>query len=195
MDLGATLDFLAARAIPGVEALRRHDVHAARCACRAARRWPRSATAAGTSRASLRLTDQRDLIAAVARLRRLLDLDADPVAIDNLLGADPQLALLVRKRAGLRSPGAVDGFEMAMRAVVGQQISVSGARTILGRIAAEHGTIAFEGEPWVLFPSADDFAATDPATLPMPRKRAATLHAVAAEVASGGLTLDPERRP
>ena len=190
MDLGATLDFLGTRAIPGVEA---YDGSTFSRTLRlpGGPALAQISDGGGYVRCQLRLTDQRDLIAAVARLRRLLDLDADPVAIDNLLGADPQLTLLVRKQAGLRSPGAVDGFEMAMRAVVGQQISVSGARTILGRIAAEHGTIAFEGEPWVLFPSADDFAATDPATLPMPRKRAATLHTVAAEVASGGLTLDP----
>jgi AraC family transcriptional regulator of adaptative response / DNA-3-methyladenine glycosylase II len=91
----------------------------------------------------------------------------------------------------LRSPGAVDGFEMAMRAVVGQQISVTGARTILGRIAADFGAVAFNGEPWLLFPSATDFASTDPAGLPMPRKRAATLHTLAGALASGELALDP----
>jgi AraC family transcriptional regulator of adaptative response / DNA-3-methyladenine glycosylase II len=142
-------------------------------------------------RCRLRLTDQRDLITAVARLRQLLDLDADPVAIDTALESDPHLATLVRKRSGLRSPGAVDGFEMAVRAVVGQQISVSGARTILGRIAAEFGTSAFDGEPWRLFPSAADFVATAPSGLPMPLRRAATLHAIADAMADGELALDP----
>ena len=66
-------------------------------------------------------------MAAVSRVRALLDLDADPVAVDLLLGADPHLAPLVARRPGLRSPGAVDALEMAVRAIVGQQISVSGA--------------------------------------------------------------------
>jgi AraC family transcriptional regulator of adaptative response / DNA-3-methyladenine glycosylase II len=80
---------------------------------------------------------------------------------------------------------------MAMRAVVGQQISVRGARTILGRIAADLGTVAFEGEPWLLFPSAAEFAASDAAVLPMPRRRAVTLLTIAAEVAAGDIALDP----
>ena len=91
----------------------------------------------------------------MARLRRLLDLDADPVAVDEVLAGLPALAGLVRRRPGLRSPGAVDGFEMAVRAIVGQQVSVAGARTVLGRIVAEHGRPAFESEAaagW-LFPA------------------------------------------
>jgi AraC family transcriptional regulator of adaptative response / DNA-3-methyladenine glycosylase II len=78
---------------------------------------------------------------------------------------------------------------MAVRAVVGQQISVAGARTLLGRIAADHGTAVFERHR--LFPTAEQFATLDPATLPMPRARAATLHALAEASASGGLQLDP----
>jgi len=83
----------------------------------------------------------------------------------------------------------VDGFEMAMRAIVGQQITVVGARTLLGRIATSFGTPVFD--EWRLFPSAESFAATVPDALPMPRRRAATLHAVAGATASGALTLDP----
>ncbi len=78
------------------------------------------------------MSDQRDLVAAVSRVRTLLDLDSDPVAVDAVLGHDPKLAGAVLAHPGLRSPGAVDGFEMAMRAIVGQQISVAGARTIVG---------------------------------------------------------------
>jgi AraC family transcriptional regulator, regulatory protein of adaptative response / DNA-3-methyladenine glycosylase II len=190
MDLDATLEFLGVRAIPGVESY--DGVTFTRTL-----NLPGGPGLAEISdgaefvRCRLRLTEQRDLITAVARLRRLLDLDADPVAVDNVLHADPRLAPLVVKRAGLRSPGAVDGFEMAVRAVVGQQISVRGAGTILGRMAAEFGTVAFEGEPWLLFPSAARFADTDPMALPMPRKRAGTLHTVAAALANGDLALDP----
>jgi AraC family transcriptional regulator of adaptative response / DNA-3-methyladenine glycosylase II len=130
-------------------------------------------------------------VTVVARVRRLLDLDADPCAIDAHLATDPSLAPLVAKRPGLRSAGAVDGFEMAVRAVVGQQISVSGARTVLGRIVAEHGPIAFDGQDFRLFPAAADFADIDPTTLPMPRARGRTLIALARACASGELTLDP----
>jgi AraC family transcriptional regulator of adaptative response / DNA-3-methyladenine glycosylase II len=84
--------------------------------------------------ATLRLDDVRDLAPAVARCRRLFDLDADPVAVDGLLGGDPALAGIVAAEPGVRVPRAVDGFEMAVRAVVGQQVSVAGARTTLGRM-------------------------------------------------------------
>ena len=75
------------------------------------------------------LDDLRDLAAAVQRCRRLLDLDADPVAVADVLGADPLLAPLVAAAPGRRVPGAVDGLELAVRAVLGQQVSVAGART------------------------------------------------------------------
>jgi AraC family transcriptional regulator, regulatory protein of adaptative response / DNA-3-methyladenine glycosylase II len=190
MDLGATLEFIGARAIPGVESF----VDGVYTRVVRAPGGPALVSCSAGSDAvhcRVRLTDQRDLVAVVARMRRLLDLDADPTAVDDMLSGDPALAPLVRKRRGLRSPGAVDGFEMAVRAIVGQQVSVAGARTLLGRIAAEHGAVAFDGEPWLLFPAADAFASTDPATLPMPRARAATLHAVARALDDGDLTLDP----
>jgi AraC family transcriptional regulator of adaptative response / DNA-3-methyladenine glycosylase II len=190
MDLAATLDFLGARAIPNVE---RPELDGFTRVIRGAHgpALVRLRAADGAVACRVSLTDQRDLVLVVSRVRRLLDLDADPCTIDALLGADPQLGPLVAKRAGLRSPGAVDGFEMAVRAVVGQQISVRGARTLLGRIAAEHGTRAFDGLGYRMFPSAEEFAAIDAATLPMPKARARTLLAVAQACASGELSLDP----
>jgi AraC family transcriptional regulator of adaptative response / DNA-3-methyladenine glycosylase II len=140
---------------------------------------------------TVRLTDSRDLMTVVSRVRRLLDLDADPVAVDAVLGADPRLAPLVSKRPGLRSPGSVDGFETAVATVVGQQVSVASARAVLGRIVATHGVVAFDGEPWRLFPSPSFLAEADPATLPLPRLRARTVRSVAAAVAAGELQLDP----
>jgi AraC family transcriptional regulator of adaptative response / DNA-3-methyladenine glycosylase II len=190
MDLAATFDFLGTRAIPGVE----EYLDGGYTRVFAAPGGPALVSCSpgdGAISCRVRLTDQRDLVAVVARVRRLLDLDADPVAVDDVLGADPVLATLVAKRPGLRSPGAVDGFEMATRAVIGQQISVAGARTLLGRVAEAHGSVAFDGEPWLLFPSAEAFTTTDPATLPMPRARAATLHAVARALTDGVLSLDP----
>ena len=88
----------------------------------------------------LRLTDLRDLTQAVQRSRRLLDLDADPVAVGAVLGADPLLAPLVAKAPGLRSPGHVDGAELALRAVLGQQVSLGAASTHTARLVAAAGT-------------------------------------------------------
>jgi AraC family transcriptional regulator of adaptative response / DNA-3-methyladenine glycosylase II len=188
MDLMATLEFLGARAIPGVEAFD-GDTFTRTLRLPGGPALATLREGGGYVRCQLRLTDQRDLITAVARIRRLLDLDADPVAVEAAFEADAQLAPLARKHSGLRSPGAVDGFEMAVRAIVGQQVSVPGARTLLGRIATSFGTPVFD--EWRLFPSPESFADTDPDVLPMPRKRAATLHTVAASMASGSLTLDP----
>src|SRR5581483_2599114 len=139
-----TLEFLAARAIPGVESYADGWYHRT---LRAPGGPAAVSLAAGPDavQCRVRLRDQRDLVAVVARVRRLLDLDADPEAVGAALSADDQLAPLARKLPGLRSPGAVDGFEMAARAVVGQQVSVAGARTVLGRIALAHGEPAVEG--------------------------------------------------
>jgi AraC family transcriptional regulator of adaptative response / DNA-3-methyladenine glycosylase II len=89
---------------------------------------------AGHVVARIEVDDVTTVSSVVARCRRLLDLDADPAAVDETLGVDPLLRRSVARRPGLRVPGTVDGFELAVRAVVGQQISVSGARTLLGRI-------------------------------------------------------------
>jgi AraC family transcriptional regulator of adaptative response / DNA-3-methyladenine glycosylase II len=188
MDLTATLEFLGLRAIPGVEEYTGDTfTRVIRAPGGSARVTVSVADGAVTCRVAL--TDQRDVVTVVSRVRRLLDLDSDPSAVDAHLGTDPGLGVLVAKRPGLRSPGAVDGFEMAVRAVVGQQISVTGARTLLGRIAAEHGQPTHAG--FTLFPSADEFAAIDPQSLPMPRSRARTLLTLAEACASGGLSLDP----
>ncbi len=191
MDLDATLAFLGRRAIPGVE------TYESGCYARTVRApgGPariRLSAAEGAVACRVELTDQRDLVTVMSLARRLLDLDADPSAVDAQLGADPALGPLVATRPGLRSPGAVDWFEMAIRAVVGQQISVSGARTLLGRIAAEHGSRAFDGQVTQLFPGPAQLAAIDPASLPMPRSRAATVLAIAAACAAGDLRLDPD---
>jgi len=190
MDLDATLSFLGTRAIPGVESYSDGTYTRALGAPHGAA-LVSLAAGDGVVACRLRLSDQRDLVAVVSRVRRLLDLDADPEAVDAALAADPALAPLVAKRPGLRSHGAVDGFEMAVRAVVGQQVSVAGARTVLGRIVAAHGRLAFDGEPWLLFPSPDELADVDPSTLPMPRARGRTITSLAAAMSGAdALTLD-----
>jgi AraC family transcriptional regulator of adaptative response / DNA-3-methyladenine glycosylase II len=189
MQLQLLLEFLGAHGVPGVESYA-DDVYTRVLDAPSGPALISLQPGEGAVACRVRLTDTRDLVAVVARLRSLLDLDADPVAIDAALAADPALGQPVGKRPGLRVPGCVNGFEMIIGTIVGQQISVAGARTLLGRIAAAHGRPAFEGEPWTLFPAPDDLAAADPATLPMPRSRAATVQAVARAFADGALVLD-----
>jgi AraC family transcriptional regulator of adaptative response / DNA-3-methyladenine glycosylase II len=143
--------------------------------------------------ATLRLEDPRDVVPAVARCRRMLDLDADSAAVDETLAADPLLAALVAARPGIRVPGSVDGAEMAVKAVIGQQVSVAGARTVAGRLVTAYGKPLTRPDGWLThhFPTADALASVDPETLPMPRARARTLVGLAAAVATGEVDLDP----
>ncbi len=143
--------------------------------------------------ATLRLQDPRDVVPAVSRCRRLLDLDADSAAIDLTLAADPLLAELVAARPGIRVPGSVDGVEMATKAVIGQQVSVAGARTVAGRLVSAYGKPLMRPHGAVThhFPTADALAALDPGTLPMPRARARTVVRLAASLANGDLDLHP----
>lgn len=186
------LRFLGMRAVPGVEAWDGHTYRRAlglphghaTVAC---------APVAGGIQATLRLADLRDLAPAVARLRRLFDLDADPTAVGELLGRDPLLAPLVAARPGLRIACSVDPHEMVVRGIVGQQVSVAGARTVVGRLVAAHGEPLAIEDPELtgLFPTAAAMAQVDPATLAMPRSRAAALTGACRALADGDLVLDP----
>ena len=143
-------------------------------------------------RCALALADPRDLAPAVARCRRLLDLDADPVAVDETLGRQPLLADLVRATPGRRSPGAADADELAVRAVLGQGITVAAARTLAARLVEAYGAPLATpvGAVTRLFPTAADLAALDPASLPGPSVRRAALHDVVEALATGGLVLE-----
>jgi AraC family transcriptional regulator of adaptative response / DNA-3-methyladenine glycosylase II len=132
--------------------------------------------------------DVHDTAALVRRVRRWLDLDADPVTVGAALSADGVLAPLVAARPGLRVPTTVDPWETLVRAVVGQQVSVAGATTLLGRLVAEHGGEAPQGLR--SFPTADVIAEADPAAIRgMPQARSRALVAVASAVASGAVDL------
>ncbi len=141
----------------------------------------------------LELSDLRDLASAVARCRRLLDLDADAQAVAEALGGDPILGAAICAEPGRRSPGHVDGFELAVRAVLGQQVSVAGARTLASRLVAAQGepVTTANGELTHLFPTAEQVAAADPTTLSLTTARAASLIGLARAVADGEIDLDP----
>jgi AraC family transcriptional regulator of adaptative response / DNA-3-methyladenine glycosylase II len=225
-DAAAWLGFLAARAIPGVEQV-------------SADRYARTVrTSAGPGIIELiprpgqghvllraRLSGLGAVGPVVGGARRLLDADADPAAIGTALAADELIAPLVRARPGLRVPGAYDGFELAVRAVLGQQVSVAAASTFAGRLAARLGVpLPAEGVPndpsgastdpasgttadaaasraaglpglSVVFPGPEVLAGADLDGLGLTTARQRTLRALAAAAASGRLTLDPGADP
>ena len=139
----------------------------------------------------LQLTDLRDLAIAISRCRRLLDLDADPVAVDDLLRSDPVMAPLVDKAPGRRVPRTVDPAEFALRAVIGQQVSTAAARTHAARLVAGHGSPIADGEGGLthLFPEPADLAQVDPETLAMPRSRRFAVLGLARALAEGRVDL------
>ncbi|MEV5959929.1 AlkA N-terminal domain-containing protein [Streptomyces sp. NPDC051987] len=142
----------------------------------------------------LTLSDLRDLPVAISRCRRLLDLDADPVAVDDQLRTDPFLAPLVDKAPGRRVPRTVDEPEFAVRAVLGQQVSTAAARTHAARLVTAHGTPVDDPEGGLthLFPSPEALAALDPDSLAMPRTRRTTFTTLVAQLADGTLHLGAE---
>lgn len=144
-------------------------------------------------RCNLRLGDVRDLSAAVQRCRRLLDLDSDPVAVDEALSRDPLLRPLIKRAPGIRIPGTLDPDELATRAVIGQQISVKGARTIAGRLVSQFGKpmTSPDGDLTHLFPDQATLAEADLEDIGMPRLRQRSIRALASALTSGNISLDP----
>jgi AraC family transcriptional regulator of adaptative response / DNA-3-methyladenine glycosylase II len=141
----------------------------------------------------LALTDLRDLSTAITRCRWLLDLDADPVAVDELLRSDLTLAPLVDKNPGRRVPRTVDALEFAVRAVLGQQVSTQAARTHAGRLVAAYGDPVSDpaGGLTHLFPDPAALAALDPAALALPQARRTTLTTLVGALATGEIDLSP----
>ena len=211
IDLGRLLRFLAVRAIPGVETV-------ADGAYRRTLTLPNGAGVVairpvrGVSHVEceFQLEDLRDLAPAVQRCRRLLDLDADPETVSSYLVRSEVLRRAVEACPGRRVPGHVDGDELAIRAVLGQQVSVAAARRLGARLTAAYGKpldravygadgtgTAVVGAGDVTgplthcFPTAEMLADVDPADLPMPRSRGRALVTLATALASGRLSLDP----
>lgn len=195
-DGSGLLGFLGVRAVPGVEDFTRGIY-------RRALRLPHGAGTVALSdgkdhvRCELRLEDLRDLGAAVQRCRRLLDLDADLVAVAEVLGADSLLAPLVYRNPGQRVPGTVDENELVVRAVLGQQVSVERARILAGRLVSHCGEplpealSEPEGGLTRLFPGPAAVAEAGLEALPMPVVRRDALRGLARALAEGDLVLDP----
>jgi AraC family transcriptional regulator of adaptative response / DNA-3-methyladenine glycosylase II len=182
-DADGILGFLGARAVPGVEWAEDGGYgRTLRLPHGAASVWltPQD----GHMRCELQLTDVRDLGSAVARTRRLLDLDADPEAVMRVLGADPALAPAVAATPGIRVPGAVDGPELLLRAMLGQQVSVAAARTTAGRLAEALGEPLPLG---TLFPTPIAVAKHGREVLRGPQRWIEAVCAVAEALASGEL--------
>ncbi|ONI90423.1 DNA-3-methyladenine glycosylase [Saccharothrix sp. ALI-22-I] len=137
----------------------------------------------------LALSDLRDLSIAIARCRRMLDLDADPVAVDEQLRSDPLLAPMVDAGPGRRVPGTVDAAEFAVRAVLGQQVSTAAARTHARRLVEAVGDPIHDSGLTHLFPTPSALASLDPALLAMPQSRKIAFRALVAALADGSLDL------
>lgn len=144
--------------------------------------------------ATFELSASSDLTAAVTCCRQLLDLDADPEAIAAGLLADPAIGPLVAAAPGLRVPGSVDGAETVIRTVLGQQISVVGARTIAGRLARAFGDALPEPDAALThtFPRVEVLAEADLSGFGLPGARQRTIRELARRIADGRLVLDPE---
>jgi len=196
LDAAALVQFLGRRAVPGVEEI-------VDGAYRRSLRLPHGAgivelrAVEEQVRARFWLTDPRDLAAAVQRSRVLLDLDSDPEAVADALGGDATLGSLVRVNPGRRVAGHVDGGELAVRAVLGQQVSLAGAAAAAARLVAAHGEPLERplGAVTHLFPAAEALSEADPSDWPMPRTRRAAVRALAGELAGGDLALHPGAEP
>jgi len=194
-DWNHVLRFLAARAIPGVEVVSgnsyRRIVHLDGVVgeIEVRRLADRDALQLSVAPALVPV-----LMPLVARVRRLFDLDARPDVIANVLKRDRTLAPLVTARPGLRMPGAIDGFEAAVRAMLGQQVSVAAATTLAGRFTVAFGAKHDGGDGLThRFPTAAEVVAAGSdaiAKVGLPGARAAAIHGIATAIASGSLRLD-----
>ena len=195
-DWNAILAFLGARAIEGVEVVengryrRTIAIDGARGTVEVAQGERHCLIA------TIRIGQVRGLLSVVARLRRLFDLDADVEAIGAHLSEDASLAPLIALRPGLRSPGCWDAFELAVRAILGQQITVTAARLLAGKLAKTAGTrlgadATGHAKLTQIFPTPNQLAAADLSALGMPRARIASLTALARAVCADAKLLEP----
>jgi len=198
-DWPALLTYLGGRAIPGVERVT-DDTYARTLLWHDAPAVITVSRPAGVSHLLLQVEtgSTEGVIDLVSRVRRMFDCGADPHLIAAHLSADRRLAKCVKRRPGLRLPVAWDPFELTVRAILGQQVSVAAATTVSGRIAAKFGTaLAGDSRPGLthLFPTATSLADADLSGLGLTTRRAATVRGLAAAVATGRLDFDPAGGP
>ena len=195
-DFAALLEFLRARALPGLEQVDAHSYARTfgapeRTGWLRVSRWGDGADAL---RLELHGAAPSDLLGWVARVRRMFDLDADPLAIASILERDPSLRPLVRQAPGLRLPGAWDGFETAIRAVLGQQVSVAAARTLAVRLLQRFGQpVPRPGTPalTLLFPGEADLDGAAFDGLGLTRTRGQTIRELVRAVRCGQVDFSP----
>jgi AraC family transcriptional regulator of adaptative response / DNA-3-methyladenine glycosylase II len=191
LDSAGLISFLGRRAVPGVEEV-------VDSVYRRSLRLPHGAgtvelsSGDGHIQARYRLDDLRDLSAAVQRCRELLDLDSDPDAVVEVLGSHSLLGPIVGAAPGRRVPGHVDGDELALRAVLGQQVSLPCAATLAGRLVSAYGgeLVRPVGGVTHVFPSVAVLAEVDPASLAMPVRRRQAVLALAKALAGSDVTVD-----
>lgn len=196
-DWDGLIAFLKLRANPGVELVT--DTRYARTIELDGEMGTLAVTPAGKDQLAVQVRFPRPsaLPSILARVRRVFDLAADPAAINEHLSADPDLAWRVAQRPGLRVPGAWDGFELAIRAILGQQITVHAAVLLAGKLAAQYGEAL--PEAWaqegltVAFPSPARLAAADLSGLPMPGARSRSLGSMAAAVVADPALFGPRQ--
>ncbi|MBI1815837.1 MAG: DNA-3-methyladenine glycosylase 2 family protein [Deltaproteobacteria bacterium] len=194
-DWDAMLSFLAARAIDGVELIE-NDHYFRTIAIDEAAGSVEVAPGRNCLLATIRVSHVRALLAIVARLRRLFDLDTDVEAIGAHLKSDEGLAPLIARRPGLRAPGAWDGFELAERAILGQQVTVVAARRLAGKLAALAGTrttpdVTGHEQLTRIFPTPTQVVASDLAEFGMPRARIEAVQALARAAVADPKLLEP----
>ncbi|WP_018351589.1 AlkA N-terminal domain-containing protein [Longispora albida] len=176
-DSSSVFDFLTGHAVAGVESA--EDGYSRRIRLPHGPGEVKLEPGKGHVTATLTLADLRDLAPAVARCRRLLDLDADPEAVSLVLGADPVLAEAVTAAPGVRMPRTVDGFEATVRAIVGQQVSIASARNVAAKLVRDG-----------LFPDPEALLALPDEAFAMPARRRETLRALASAALAGDIDLD-----
>lgn len=195
LDWPALLGFLAMRAITGLETVvdgvysRSIELHGV------AGTFSIQPATGDALELTLDFPDPTAVPEIVSRVRRMLDLDADLPAIQQHLAADPLMSRLIAERPGLRVPGAWSGLELAIRAVLGQQITVLAAIRLAGRLVAQYGTKLNSALPGIshVFPGAEVLAGADLATLGMPKSRGRTLSGVARALLDDPLLFEPGR--
>jgi AraC family transcriptional regulator of adaptative response / DNA-3-methyladenine glycosylase II len=191
-DWPAVFAFLSARATPGVECVQ-GDTYSRTITVNG--RHGTISVAPATSGSALILDvqfgDARRLLSIVERVRRVFDLGADPILIGECLGTDRWLRRLLARHPGIRTPGAWDGFELAVRAVLGQQVTVRAATTMAGRLAERFGSpIAEASNVTRAFPTPEQLVAADIESIGVVRSRAHAIRSLAREVARGAIRFD-----